>query len=86
MELIDEITTWKLGNLHILATSRPEPDIEDMLVELCVSKACIQSVLVNGDIQIHLRERLQNDTKLKKWPRAVQKEMEDALMEGSHGM
>lgn len=84
--LIKRIFGWKLEKPHILATSRRERDIEETLEPLITGQACCQSSLVNADIQIHIRERLHNDPKLRKWPIKVRKEIEATLINGAHGM
>jgi hypothetical protein len=86
LELIREISGWKMGKIHILATSRRERDIEEALEPLLTDQICIQSAQVNGDIQLHIRERLHNDPKLKKWPVKVKEEIEETLMDGACGM
>jgi hypothetical protein len=84
--LIEKIVDWKLEKLHILATSRREKDIEDTITPLITGQICIQSALVDADIRVHTRERLQNDRKLRKLPKDVQIEIEKALMDGANGM
>ena len=84
--LLESIIGWKVENLHILATSRREKDIEETLEPLVTGQVCIQSALVNADIHIHIRQRLHDDPKLKKWPAKVQREIEETLMDGAHGM
>jgi hypothetical protein len=84
--LINEIVDWKLGKLHIFATSREENDIEETLTPLITGQICLQSALVNADIQIHIRERLQNDTRLRMWPEKVKLEIEVTLMNRAYGM
>lgn len=84
--LIKDVVEWKLKNLHVLATSRRERDIEEALEPLITEEICIQSALVNADIHTHICELLRNDPKLKKWPANVQEEIEKTLMDGSHGM
>lgn len=86
LELIRKIRGWKVGKVHVLATSRKEKDIEEALEPLVTSKICIQSTQVNGDIQLLIREQLHNDPKLKKWPAKVQEEVEKTLMEWANGM
>jgi len=54
--LINEIVDWKLGKLHILATSRREKDIEETLEPLITRQICIQRMLVDAEIHIYLRE------------------------------
>jgi hypothetical protein len=84
--LIETIINWKLEILHLLATSRRVNDIEETLTPLITDQICIQSALVDADIRIHIRERLQNDPKLRKWPENVRMEIEKTLMEGTNGM
>jgi hypothetical protein len=86
LELIRKIREWKVGKVHVLATSRKEKDIEEALEPLVTSKIGIQSAEVDGDIQLLIREQLHNDPKLKKWPAKVQEEVEKTLMEGANGM
>jgi hypothetical protein len=86
MGLIQTITERHLGSLHLLVTSRKERDIEDALELLVTGEVCIESAVVDADIQIHIRERLQRDPKLRKWPSPVQLEIEQALMQSAHGM
>ena len=86
LELIERIVGWKISTLHILVTSRQEREIEDCLVALSWRRVDLQETVVAGDIEMHVRERLQNDSKLKKWPAKVQAEIEAALTEGAHGM
>jgi hypothetical protein len=83
---IEGMAGWKLGKLHILATSRREKDIEETLEPLVTGQICIASALVDADIQTYLHEKLQNDSKLKSWPANVQKEIQETLMDGAHGM
>jgi hypothetical protein len=84
--LIEDIIQWKLGNLHFLATSRAERDISDSLEPLVTRKICIQSALVNADIQVYIQQRLLSDRDLKKWPANVKAEIETALLKGADGM
>jgi hypothetical protein len=76
LELIQEIVGWKISTLHILVTSRKEREIEDCLIPLSWRTVDLQEAVVAGDIKIHVRERLQIDPKLKKWPVRVQAEIE----------
>ena len=86
LALIERIVGWKIGKLHILATSRREREIEETLQPLITCQICIQSALVDADINLHVHETLQNDKKLKKWPVHVRMEIEATLMDGVRGM
>lgn len=83
---IEGIAGWKIGKLHIVATSRRKKEIEETLEPLITGQICIKSALVDADIQIYLGEALQKDSKLKMWPTNVQKEIQETLMDGAHGM
>jgi hypothetical protein len=84
--LIENIVNCELEMLHLLVTSRRENDIEETLTPLVTGQICIQSALVDADIRIHIREQLQNDTKLKRWPENVRIEIEKTLMDRANGM
>jgi hypothetical protein len=87
LSALTSITDWKLG-MHILVTSRREADIGEVLNQIAPSKICIQSTLVNNDIRDYVRERLNNDPKLKRWKKneTVREEIETTLMEKAGGM
>jgi hypothetical protein len=84
--LLKNLTSWGGGKLHVLATSRRERDIEEALESLVTSEICLQSALVNIDIDTHISERLQNDPKLRRWPVDVREEIKTTLMEGAQGL
>jgi len=76
-----------LPNLHVLVTSRREPDIEEVLLPLLTSPAIpLQGSRVDMDIKIHISRQLETDTRLKKWAEEIKKEIEDTLMNGANGM
>ena len=87
---LEEIASWEDANLHVLATSRREKDIEDALTPLsnARNRISIQSALVNADIRTYIHDRLQTDRKLKRWQKhpKVQLEIEDTLMRKADGM
>jgi Cdc6-like AAA superfamily ATPase len=90
-ELLDILKTIaQLQNLHLLVTSRKERQIESSLERFVDSHnaICLQSELVDEDIQRYVRQRLANDESLKKWQKdpTVSQEIETALMEGARGM
>jgi hypothetical protein len=84
LDLIQEVN--ELRGVQILVTSRKEKDIEEVLQPLVKNQICIQDAQVHDDIQLYIRDRLQNDPKLKRWPSRVQEEIERCLLNGAHGM
>jgi hypothetical protein len=90
MEMFEMMVKWKAPNLHILLTSRRERDIESSL-KGCVdpqNSICLQSEVVDKDIQHYVQQRLLDDKTLSKWSKdiALRQEIQTALMEGSKGM
>jgi hypothetical protein len=49
---------------------------------------CLQSEVVDEDIQRYVRQRLSDDKSLRKWEKdvAIRQEIETVLMEGARGM
>ena len=89
MQTLEAIAGWELQNLHLLVTSRREQDIESTLEEFIdnQSRICLQSTLVDQDIQRYVRERLSTDKSLKKWRKDdIRLEIEAVLRDGAHGM
>jgi hypothetical protein len=90
MEMFEMMMKWKAPNLHILLTSRREREIERSL-EGCIdpqNSICLQSDVVDKDIQHYVQQRLLDDKTLRKWGKdiALRQEIQRALIEGSKGM
>jgi hypothetical protein len=90
MDMLEAISGWQLQNLHLLVTSRRERDIESSLESFIdhQNRICLQSKLVDRDIQRYVQQRLSDDKSLRKWEKdaTIRQEIEAALMKGAHGM
>ncbi|KAF2734854.1 hypothetical protein EJ04DRAFT_563839 [Polyplosphaeria fusca] len=90
MQLLEAMAGWQLQNLHLLVTSRRERDIEMSLKSFVDerSRVCLQSTLVDKDIQRYVRQRLSDDKRLRKWEKDASTvgQIETALMSGANGM
>jgi len=90
MEMLEIMAGWQLDNVHLIVTSRRERDIESSLEGLvdAQNRICLQSEVVDKDIQQYIRQRLSNDKGLSKWGNdiALRQEIEAVLMKGSNGM
>ena len=87
LTLVSEISRWVLPNVHILVTSRKEPDIERSLIPLVTcTPVCVQTELIQNDIRSYVRSHLTADLDLNKWHSDVKKEIAEALVDGAHGM
>jgi hypothetical protein len=89
IEMLETIAGWRFQNLHLLVTSRRERDIESTLEEIVddQSRICLQSALIDKDIQLYVRDRLATDKNLQKWRKDdVQQEIETVLKDRANGM
>jgi hypothetical protein len=86
LEHLEYVSNWQLDQLHILATSRRERDIEDSFEPLSITQLPIRTDNVNPDIQTYIKERVKKDARLKRWPALVKLEIEDTLMAKADGM
>lgn len=87
IELLKTIHGYGLPNVHILATSRKELDIEQALTPiLTIPPVGIQNTIIDADVRTYVKSQLTNDPLLKNWPQAIQDEIEGKLVSGSFGM
>ena len=86
LEFLEEFINWNLDGSHMFVASRKEEEIENVLQSLITCQIDIQGEAVDSDIQIHIQDRVSKDTRLKKWPLNVKKEIEDTLMKGAKSM
>lgn len=84
--VLARLASWKLDNLHILATSRRERYIENGLAHLVSSQMGLDSDLVDADIQIYLSTALRTDVRFQKWTAEEHHEIEHTVTRGANGM
>jgi hypothetical protein len=86
--ILETIAGWRLQNLHLLMTSRKERDIETSVEGYVGDAICLQSDIVDTDIQRYIQQRLSDDKSLTKWSKdtEIRREIEAALMRGARGM
>ena len=90
MSILEQLNQWQIQGLHLLVTSRKEYDIQEILEDIIHEQnvICLQSEVVDRDIQKYVRQRLMDDKSLRKWQKdtVIRDEIESALMKGAHGM
>lgn len=90
LSILEQIARWQLEELHILVTSRQLGDIKSSLEDIINKEyiICLQSQVVDKDIQSYIRQRLSDDKRLKKWQKDndIRRKIETTLIEGSRGM
>ena len=87
---MEDLLHSELRNVHLLATSRQEEDIESALNKWARTKDMmhIQSDLVTDDIRAYVRTRVKEGDGLRRWRSQpdIQEEIETRLMEKACGM
>ena len=85
---IKEMTGWKVGILHFLATSRQERDIEKRLLSLHPISICLEGESVDLDIATYLDRMLQDNEELTAWNVDVdiRDKVKMSLLQGAQGM
>jgi hypothetical protein len=88
LDWIDEITQWRVGKLHLLATSRQERDIETRLELLGPSSLCLEGESVDLDIATYLDWMLRDKQGPKAWNRDghIRDKIKTSLLQGAQGM
>ncbi|KAK2781391.1 hypothetical protein FQN53_000582 [Emmonsiellopsis sp. PD_33] len=86
LEVIEQVYQWNIGNLHLLVTSRREKIIEDTFHGFVESQVCLQTKHVDNDIGLLVREQLQTDRRLQRWPTESKRKIEQKLVDGANGM
>ena len=86
LQIIRKVSKTTLGKLHLLATSRYSPEIEDCFTEFGASCIHFEVEEVDTDIRHYIRTRFSEDPKLNRWPIVVHQEVETELMAQSQGM
>lgn len=90
MQMLETIVGWKVPSLHLLVTSRRERGIESSLDDLIdgQNRICLQSAVVDKDIQRYVQQRLSDDKRLRKWEKdpSMMGLIETTLVNGANGM
>ena len=86
LRILGLIHGWKIGTLHLLATSRKERDIEVGLDSLVSHRVPMDEILVEDDIRMHVVRILADDIKFRQYSGEEKKLIKTKLMEGAHGM
>jgi hypothetical protein len=86
LQWIDEIARWNVGKLHLLVTSRQEPDIQKVLRSLDPILVCLEGEFVDRDIMSYLDWMLRDDQKWRTWDHDTRYKIKISLMEGAQGM
>ena len=82
---LKRIHEWNLEGMHILVTSRDEPDLRSKLKSIADDEVSAQNDGVKDDIALYIERRLQKDEDLLKWSQHHSL-IQNALVNGAQGM
>ncbi len=85
LDTIEEMQKWSLPGLHLLVTSRDEPDIRNLLNPSLDQEVKMRNAGINKDITDFISSRLHEDRKLRRWL-PDSKKIEEALTERAQGV
>ena len=85
IDFIKTVSTWSLDSVHLLATSRPEPDIRQRLV-MAAETVDLEVANVDHDIMLYIKTRLDSEEQFRRWIDVEKRLIEETLTKGAHGM
>jgi hypothetical protein len=86
LKWIKEMTSWKHGKLHLLATSRLEEDIAKQLRQLEPLRVCLKPELVTPDIEKYVNSIIQTEEAFKRWNERDKANIRNKLLGRADGM
>lgn len=84
LRVISTMADWKSRSLHLLMTSRPEPEITtslDLIPKICTVR--INGSVLDTDLNIYLDEQLSSQSR---WSEKTRQLVKATLIEGADGM
>jgi hypothetical protein len=85
LEGMRELAAAKNGILHLLVSSRQTQIIRSTIESIATGTISINESTPAQDIQLHIREQLRRDPRMRKWPSDLQDEIESTLMANVDG-
>ncbi|RYP18310.1 hypothetical protein DL765_004030 [Monosporascus sp. GIB2] len=85
LEILNDMRAWLEPGLHLLVTSRDEPDIREELGELSEEIIAMRNDAVDRDIASFVSQRLRDDRRLRKWEEFYNR-IESVLTERAKGV
>jgi hypothetical protein len=86
LKWIKEMTSWRKGKLHLLATSRPEEDIANHLRLLDPVNVYIEQDLITCDVKRYIDCILDDDIAFNRWNDQIKANIKSKLQESAGGM
>ena len=84
--LLESLKMTNGSNMHLLFTSRLEPDLNALHQIVTKSPIDIRTSQMDNDIRMHIQNELTGDPVLKTWPLELRVQIEKELIQGACGM
>lgn len=85
LDIIQNMREWNLPGLHLLVTSRDEPDIRESISPTKNEELVMKNDEINQDIADFISGQLETNPKLRKW-RAFRDRIQQTLIQKAHGV
>jgi hypothetical protein len=85
LNVLETMRKWSWPGLHLLVTSRDEPDIHESLSPACDQEVIMKNAEVNRDIISYISGQLNTNPKLQKW-QAHRDQIQQVLAERAQGV
>lgn len=85
VEWVEELANAKDSIVHLLLSSRQTQQFRDLMGPLATAAISVNDSTPANDIQLHIREQLKSDPRMKKWPADLHDEIESTLMANVDG-
>ena len=88
LRFLAEIKSWGLHSVHLLATSQPVREIEERMESLHAGRLDLHGEIscINHDIQLYVKNILDEDYDLRKWGVAEKASITETLVKRADGM
>jgi hypothetical protein len=86
LKWIKDMTSWRKGRLHLLATSRPEEDIANRLRLLSPVDVYMEQDLITCDVKRYIDCILDDDVAFDRWTDQIKANIKSKLRESAGGM
>jgi hypothetical protein len=86
LKWIKEMTSWRKGKLHLLATSRPEEDITKHSRLLDPDHISITQGLITGDVKRYVDYILDGENAFDRWNDEIKANIKSKLLDSAGGM
>lgn len=83
---ITELVESKGGRLHLLVSSRQNQQFRSTFENLTTSILTLNECTFEKDIQLYIREQLNTDPRMMRWPSSVQNTVEQSLVVNAGGL